>query len=94
MDVSVERIGVGLLFEKLRTRTDPLDFGGGLTPLQRVPGPPPTKLFSRCLGQLRTADARALARFDLGARARNGPTGPVGDGSGQQRHGHARRRLS
>ncbi len=36
---------VGLLFEKMQAQTDPLDVGGDLTPLQRVPGTPPTKLF-------------------------------------------------
>ena len=34
--------------------------------------------FSQGLGQLRTADAHALARFDLGAEARNCPVALVG----------------
>jgi hypothetical protein len=46
--VAVEQndvVGCGLLFEKLQAQTDPLDFGGDLTTLQRVPGAPPTELF-------------------------------------------------
>ena len=38
---------VGLLFEKMQAQADPLDFGGDLTSLQRVPGTSPTKLFFR-----------------------------------------------
>ena len=34
--------------------------------------------FSQGLGQLRTADAHALARFDLGAKAGDRPVAPVG----------------
>ena len=37
--------GFGLLFEKLQTQTDPLNFAGDLTPLQRVPGTSPAELF-------------------------------------------------
>jgi hypothetical protein len=43
---------------------------------------------------LRTADAYAFARLDLGTQARNGPVGPVCDGGGQQGHGHAQCRLA
>ena len=42
--------GFGLLFEKMKTRADPLDCGRDLTPLQRVPGSPPAEVFLRCLG--------------------------------------------
>ena len=41
--------------------------------------------FSQGLGQLRTADAHALARFDLGAEAGNRPVAPVGHRFFQQR---------
>ncbi len=50
--------------------------------------------FSQGLGELRTADAYAFAGLDLGAQARNGPVGPVGDGLGRQRQGHPERRLA
>ena len=36
---------LSLLFTKLQTQTDPIDLTGGLTSLQRVPGPPPSELF-------------------------------------------------
>ena len=41
--------------------------------------------FSQGLGQLRTADAHALARFDLGAKAGDRPVVPVGYRLFQQR---------
>jgi Fic family protein len=48
--------------------------------------------FSKGLGKLRAADAHTFARLDLGAQARDGPVGPVGDGLVQQRHGDTQRR--
>lgn len=39
--------GVGLLFEKVQTQTDPFDFAGELTPLQRVPRASLAELFFR-----------------------------------------------
>src|SRR5271166_750425 len=45
--------------------------------------------FSQGLGQLRTADAHALARFDLGAKAGDRPVAPVGHRFFQQGGGHA-----
>ena len=37
--------GRGLLFEKTQAQTYPVDFGGDLAPLQRVPRTPPAEVF-------------------------------------------------
>src|ERR1700684_1377596 len=70
---------LSLTFTKLQTQTDPIHLGGDLTPLQRVPGPPPTKLFFRnafdnCDRLMRTpsrvsisARSRAIVQFFLSA---------------------------
>jgi hypothetical protein len=39
--------GFGLLFEQFQAQADPVDLGGDLATLQRVPRPPPTELFLR-----------------------------------------------
>ena len=77
--------GFGLLLAQLQAQAHPFDLACGLASLQRVPRPPPAELFFRKrLGQLRTADAHALARFDLGAQAGDRPVAPVGDRCFQQ----------
>ena len=70
---------LSLTLAKLQTQTDPIHLGGDLTPLQRVPGPPPTKLFFRnafdnCDRLMRTpsrasisARRRAIVQFVLSA---------------------------
>ena len=50
--------------------------------------------FSQRLGQLRTADANTLARFDLGAQAGDGPIASVGRGLLQLRRDHTQRRFT
>ena len=50
--------------------------------------------FSQRLGQLRTADADTLARFDLGAQAGDRPVRPVGHRLLQQGRDDAQRRLA
>ena len=80
--IAVEKNNVarfGLLFAQLQAQAHPFHLAFRLTSLQRVPGPPPAGTsFSQGLGQLRTADAHALARFDLGAKAGDRPVAPVG----------------
>jgi hypothetical protein len=39
--------GFGLLLEQFQAQADPVDLGGDLASLQRVPRPPPTELFLR-----------------------------------------------
>ena len=39
--------GFGLLLAQLQAQVDPLDLGGVLATLQRVPRPPPNELFLR-----------------------------------------------
>ena len=79
--VAVEKNDVarfGLLFAQLQAQAHPFHLAFHLTSLQRVPGPPPAELFfSQGLGQLGTAYAHALARFDLGAEAGNRPVAAV-----------------
>ena len=50
--------------------------------------------FSQRLGQLRTADANTLARFDLGAQAWDGPVASVGHELLQLRRDHTQRRFT
>ena len=79
--IAVEKNNVarfGLLFAQLQAQAHPFHFAFRMTSLQRVPGPPPAELFSQGLGQLRTAGAHALARFDPGAKAGDRPVAPVG----------------
>ena len=90
--IAVEKNNVarfGLLFAQLQAQGHPFHLAFRLTSLQRVPGPPPAEVFSQGLGQLRTADAYALARFDLGAEAGDRPVAPVGHRFFQQRGGDA-----
>ena len=67
---------LGLKPAQRQPQADPSHFTGRLAHLQRVPGPPPTELFSQSLGQLRPADADALTRFDLGKHVRGRPPAP------------------
>src|SRR5450432_3367633 len=70
---------LSLTFTKLQRQTDPIHLAGGLASLQRVSGPPPTKLFFRnaldsCERLIRTpsrasisARSRAIVQFVLSA---------------------------
>src|ERR1700730_1358803 len=78
--VAVEKNDVassGLTLAQLQAKADPIHLAGGLSSLQRVPGPPPTELFFRnaldnCDRLMRTpsrasisARRRAIVQFGL-----------------------------
>ena len=80
--VAVEKNDVasfGLTLAQLQAQADPIHLAGGLSSLQRVPGPPPTELFFRnaldnCDRLMRTpsrasisARRRAIVQFGLSA---------------------------
>jgi hypothetical protein len=69
----------GLPLAQLQTQANPIDLAGNLPPFQRVPRPPVTELFFATPWTAATADAHALACFDLGTHARDRPVRPVGD---------------
>ena len=71
--VAVEKNDVasfGLLFAQMQAQADPLDLGGDLTPLQRVPGPPPTELFFRNALDSCERLMRTPSRASISARRR------------------------
>ena len=71
--VAVEKndvAGFGLTLAQMQAQADPIDLAGGLTSLQRVPGPPPAELFFR--NALDSCDRLMLtpSRASISARRR------------------------
>jgi hypothetical protein len=62
--------GFGLLIAQLQTEADPLDLGGDLAALQRVPRPPPTELFLRNALDNCERLMRTPARASISVRSR------------------------
>ena len=79
--IAVEKNNVarfGLLFAQPQAQAHPFHFAFRLTPLSACAGAAANgTFFSQGLGQLRTADTHALARFVLGAKAGDRPVAPV-----------------
>ncbi len=83
----------GLLFAQLQAQTNPLDIGGNLAPLQRVPRTPPAELFLRRALDNCERLIRTPSRFSISARNR-GMVQLCRSATGSSRSGTATRRAA